>query len=107
MELQRERAASDLKCLVKAAVTLGQMHGAGWKIERLAVPVEHLRPVRKRKRVPAGAAGVDRKPADLLLLSRIDARAERTGHELRAETDAEHRPIRVDRLSHQPLLVAQ
>src|SRR5690348_5309246 len=98
MELECETVTANGERLVGRARRRREMRRARRQIERIAVPVQHARPRREfsQGRGAAGGTQIDAGPADLLEAGGVHLGAERTRHELRAETDAEHRLARLE-----------
>src|SRR6516164_837977 len=95
MELAGERVAPEAESLVRAHFGRGEKPGPLRQVEGVAMPVQNRHPGEMAQRPGAPCfAELQLGPADLLGSTRVDPRAERAGHQLRAETDAERRPRR-------------
>ena len=79
MELQSDDITTDLKRLVFASITLGQVHRPAWQIKCLAVPVEDRNTRRQPKNIFARDHCLQRKPADLRVTAGVYLGTKRTG----------------------------
>src|ERR1700744_5930639 len=95
MKLQRQTTRADREGLALIALGRCEMHYAPRQVEGIAVPMQHARSrsIQFGEGTGRSLRGERyRRPADLLALgARVDCRAEGGGHDLAAETDAEHR----------------
>jgi len=107
MELQSQRAATDLECLIFAGSAAGELYCARRQVEGFAMPVEGLKFLRKAEPVAIGRNAFDGKPADLFLVVSVDAGAERAGDELGTETHAEHGHAALHGFTNEAFLLTQ
>lgn len=83
------------KCLVLVIFVCGKSRRGGGQIEGVAMPVQNGRFAAQGRQAgrAAGLGQRHRPPADFLEVAGIDAAAQRFRHQLRAEADAERRPL--------------
>ena len=90
VELQGQLPASGAEGLMRRHGAGGQQFRSGGQIKGVAVPVQH-RGVLQFGQRPAlpGRGQLQRAPADFLAAPGVNPRAERRGHQLRAQADAQ------------------
>ncbi len=95
VELQREDARSERKRLFKVRRARREARCTVRELVRIAVPVQHVRRIDKRRktRCAAGGSQRDRRKAELERIAAMHACTHRRRDQLRAEADAERRPI--------------
>ena len=96
MTLKRERTLAPGKYLIGADVGGGEQTRVRWKIEGVAMPMEHAGGLRCETADRRGRGlrhECQRLPANLFLRRGINSGAERPGHELSSETNSHHRQI--------------
>ena len=95
MELQTEDVGTAREGLIAADRRRGQTLAAIGQIECVSVPAQDGNALQRTKGVVGGVGRqVECRPADLLARARVDRRAQRRRHELRAKADAHGWPVR-------------
>ncbi len=108
VELPSHRVIAHHERLVRADRCRSQALDAWGQRELVAMPVQDaLVADQRERRVTRGRRQGQRGEPDLLAAHRPHGRAKRTGHQLRAETDAQQRPTAVDALAQEADLLGE
>jgi hypothetical protein len=110
MELKAIDGGAVAKSLIGTNPGKGQVNRATGDIEGIAMPLKNLFRALKlgQQRIPFSLrCGADVIPADFFFTVGVDIRSERSGDQLRAEADAQHRQIPAHRFFDQFQLGAQ
>jgi len=99
MKLKRQHGLSVTECLILTNICGGEKGGSAGKIEGVAVPVQdgHAFEIPERALSSFRSEG-ERRPADLLGCSGIDASAQGAGKELGAEANTQRRTGKIEAL---------
>lgn len=94
MKLEAEDVFSARKGLIAADRGGGEKSAAFGTIECIAMPMQNRDfPQRRQRMDRTGIGELKPRPTNFLDRPGIDPSAERSGHQLRAETDAKRRPV--------------